>query len=44
MIVARAEAKADKNYALADALRKALADAGVVVTDSKEGATWTVGG
>jgi len=44
VIVARAEAKADKNYALADALRKALADAGVVVTDSKEGATWTVGG
>ena len=36
----RAQARADKNWARADALRDRLADAGVVVEDSPSGARW----
>lgn len=43
-LAARAAAKAAKDFALADALRAALAAAGVTVRDAKEGATWTVAG
>ena len=44
VVEARFRAKSDKNFALADALREALAEAGVVLTDSKEGTTWSAGG
>ena len=44
VVEARIRAKSDKNYALADALREALAEAGVVLADSKEGTTWSAGG
>lgn len=43
-LAARAAAKAAKDFSLADALRAALAAAGVTVRDAKEGATWTVAG
>ena len=39
-IAARAEAKKAKNYALADAIRAELAEAGIVLTDTKEGTTY----
>ena len=38
----RQQARADKDWALSDKLRDALADAGVTVKDSKEGATWSI--
>ena len=38
----RAAARADRDYALADALREGLAAAGVDVRDSPEGAIWSV--
>lgn len=38
----RAEARAAKDWARADAIRDALAGAGVVVEDSAEGARWTL--
>jgi len=41
VIVARAEAKANRDYALADRLRAALADAGITLADSKDGTTWS---
>ena len=40
-IAERAQAKADKNYALADAIRAELAEKGVALKDSREGTTWT---
>jgi cysteinyl-tRNA synthetase len=43
VIEARLRAKADRDFARADALRDALKAVGVVVTDRKEGASWTVG-
>lgn len=36
----RAAAKKLREFATADALRDALTDAGVVVTDTPEGTTW----
>ena len=43
VIEARLRAKAQRDFALADRLRDALKAVGVVVTDRKEGASWTVG-
>ncbi len=42
VIVARNLAKRNKNFALADRLRAALREVGIVLADSKEGATWSV--
>ncbi|WP_144819275.1 cysteine--tRNA ligase [Micrococcus luteus] len=39
-IEARAQARADKDWATADRIREALAAAGVVVEDGADGATW----
>ena len=39
-IQARAQAKANKDFAQADAIRKALLDQGVVLKDSPTGTTW----
>jgi cysteinyl-tRNA synthetase len=44
VIVARMSAKARKDFALADELRRALTAAGVTLTDTKEGTTWSVAG
>jgi cysteinyl-tRNA synthetase len=44
MIADRAAAKANKDYAQADAIRAALTEMGVVLKDSKEGTTWTIEG
>ncbi len=38
----RAQARADKNWALADQIRDQLADAGVVVKDGTQGSAWSV--
>ncbi|GAA2120621.1 cysteine--tRNA ligase [Kocuria atrinae] len=38
----RAQARADKNWALADQIRDQLADAGVVVKDGAQGSAWSV--
>jgi len=42
VIVARHAAKRSKDFARADRLRGALREVGIVVADSKEGATWSV--
>jgi cysteinyl-tRNA synthetase len=42
VIVARAQAKAARDFASADRLRDALKSAGIAVTDLKNGASWTV--
>ena len=39
-IQARAQAKKDKNFALADEIRKSLLDQGIVLKDSASGTTW----
>ncbi|MFY9262605.1 MAG: cysteine--tRNA ligase [Actinomycetaceae bacterium] len=39
----RAQARAEKDWARADALRDSLAAAGIVVEDSAEGARWKIG-
>ncbi|MGO1464384.1 MAG: cysteine--tRNA ligase, partial [Candidatus Corynebacterium faecigallinarum] len=39
----RAEAKASKDYATADAVRDRLKAAGISVVDSAAGATWSLG-
>ncbi len=44
VIAARQRAKLEKDFGLADRLRIALKSIGVVVTDEKDGATWTVAG
>ena len=36
----RAEAKKEKNYALADKIRDGLKELGVIVEDTKSGAKW----
>jgi cysteinyl-tRNA synthetase len=38
----RAKAKANKDFAASDEIRNKLAEAGIQIKDSKEGATWTV--
>ncbi len=40
LILERAEAKLQKNYARADEIRTAFTNAGVVVTDTKDGVVW----
>ena len=40
LITERAEAKAAKNFAEADRIRKALLEQGVVLKDSAAGTTW----
>lgn len=40
LISARIAAKAAKNYAEADSIRKTLADAGIILEDSPQGTTW----
>ena len=42
-IAARAVAKRDRDFARADAIRKELAEQGVVLNDSAQGTTWTRG-
>ena len=41
-IAARAQAKANKNYALADGIRQELLTQGIVLKDSAAGTTWEV--
>jgi cysteinyl-tRNA synthetase len=41
-IAERAAAKAAKNFALADSIRKALLEQGIVLKDSAAGTTWEV--
>ncbi len=43
VIVARYRAKSAKDFAEADRLRDALKQVGIVLADSKKGATWSVG-
>ena len=40
LIARRAEAKANKDWATADAIRAQLTEMGVEIKDSKEGTTW----
>jgi cysteinyl-tRNA synthetase len=44
VISARSAARKAKDFALADRLRVALAEEGVLLTDAKEGTTWSVAG
>ncbi|MGD0052854.1 MAG: cysteine--tRNA ligase [Vulcanimicrobiaceae bacterium] len=44
VIDARAAARRDKDFALGDRLRDALAAEGIVLKDSKDGTTWTLAG
>lgn len=41
-IAARTQARADKDWATADAIRDQLADAGIVVNDAADGVTWSI--
>ncbi|GAB2532045.1 cysteine--tRNA ligase [Brachybacterium huguangmaarense] len=41
-LAARAEARADKDWARADSIRDLLAGAGIRVEDSRDGADWTI--
>ncbi len=38
----RAQAKADRNYSVADEIRSQLDSIGIIVNDSKEGTTWDI--
>jgi len=42
LLVMRREARANKDFAKADAIRNLLAEAGVVLEDTKDGARWSV--
>ncbi|HEY0381329.1 MAG TPA: cysteine--tRNA ligase [Candidatus Elarobacter sp.] len=44
MVNARAEARKNKDFALGDRLRDALAAEGIALKDSKDGTTWTAAG
>lgn len=44
LIARRAQARADKDFALSDVLRDVLLDAGISVEDGPEGTTWRVDG
>jgi cysteinyl-tRNA synthetase len=44
VIAARKEARANKDFALGDRLRDALAAEGIALKDSKDGTTWTAAG
>ncbi|MGB4777224.1 cysteine--tRNA ligase [Microbacterium sp.] len=44
MIVQRAQARADKNWAAADRLRDAIAAAGITLEDSPDGTHWSLDG
>ncbi|MEA2689336.1 MAG: cysteinyl-tRNA synthetase [Candidatus Eremiobacteraeota bacterium] len=44
VIAARTQARKDKDFALGDRLRDALAAEGIVLKDAKDGTTWTVAG
>lgn len=39
----RAQVRAEKNWSLSDSIRDGLANAGIVVKDGKDGASWEVG-
>ena len=41
-IAQRAEAKANRDFALADSIRDALAEQGIILKDSREGTTWVL--
>ncbi|MBQ8828259.1 MAG: cysteine--tRNA ligase [Clostridia bacterium] len=41
-IASRAAAKAEKNYADADAIRSSLAEKGIIIMDSSQGTTWDI--
>ena len=41
-IAQRADAKANKDFALADSIRDALAEQGIILKDSREGTTWVL--
>lgn len=43
-LAARAQARAERDWATADAVRARLAEAGIVVEDSPTGPRWTLGG
>jgi cysteinyl-tRNA synthetase len=42
LIDMRAQAKADKNFALSDLIRDKLKTSGIEIMDSKEGSTWRI--
>jgi cysteinyl-tRNA synthetase len=42
LLVMRREARANKDFAKSDAIRNLLAEAGVVIEDTKDGARWSV--
>lgn len=42
MIAKRAEAKKNKDFATADAIRDELKDKGIILKDTREGTTWTL--
>ncbi len=43
LLVQRAEARANKDWAAADQIRDALAEAGILVKDGANGSTWSIG-
>ncbi len=43
LLAQRAEARATKDWATADSIRDALAQAGIVVKDGADGSTWSIG-
>ena len=42
ILSARLEARGDKNFELADSLRKILSSAGIEISDNPDGTTWTI--